>query len=327
MKRILLTLVCLLLLTGCSQQPQASQKGAEASPDVSSEVQVITLAVGYQLPLPVTEDSIFDYYESPEGFGRQVLATWGWKEGFCVCSAPISDSDGEATEAKVRFDFIYAQTGYCYILLEGTYDPQEVESASPGSIVLTPADSPLSTISASLSPALVNPGTGEPVSDDHRGSAATVSVIPRMYALEWWPLIPELWDGGPLTIPGGDGDATPQSLNGIYTGADTLDLLFDNLGQGIFPEVQVTYDPDVRELTLLCRDVTLNCQFSGENLYIDSVQAETRGADTAVICTMAAPPVSGSSQYASALQIEQKCLDDLDRNEVLLRLTFHSPVG
>lgn len=323
MKRLLCLLLCLPLLAGCSQQPQPQEE--ERPLENISESQDITLTVGRKLPLPVTEDSIWDYYESPDGFGRQVLALWGWEEGFCVCSA--SEMAGDVPEASTRFDFVYAETGCCYTLLEGAYDPQDVESAFPAGIVLSPADDPLFTLSASLDPALVDAATGELLSDGTSSAVAAVSKEPRTYALEWWPLIPELWDGGPLTIPGGDEGATPQSLNGIYTGADTLDLLFDGLGQGIFPQVQITYDPDSRELTLLCRDITLNCQFSGENLYIDSVRAETRGADTAVICTMTAPPVSGSSQYASALQIEPKYLDDLDRNEVLLRLTFHSPAG
>ncbi|MDO4315321.1 MAG: hypothetical protein Q4C45_06040 [Oscillospiraceae bacterium] len=175
--------------------------------------------------------------------------------------------------------------------------------------------------------AMVDSSAGESLLSGAPYAAPDVSAEPETYALEWWPLMPELWDGGPLTLPGGDGNGTPQSLNGVYTGADTLDLLFDSLGQGLFPALEITYDPEVRELTLLCRNVPLSCRPAGSNLFIDSIRTEARGADTAVICTMAPPPVPGASQYASALQIEQKYLDDLDRNEVLLRLTFHSPVG
>lgn len=174
---------------------------------------------------------------------------------------------------------------------------------------------------------LVDASVGEPLFDSALYAASAASTGPQTYALEWWPLMPELWDGGPLTIPGGDGNGTPQSLNGVYTGADTLDLLFDSLGQGLFPTVQMTYDPEVRELTLLCRDVPLNCQPSGSNLFIDSIRTEPRDADTAIICTMTASPVPGPSQYATSLEVQQQCLDDLDRNEVVLRLTFHSPVG
>lgn len=323
MKRLLCLLLCLPLLAGCSQQSQPQEE--ERPLEEISESQDITLTVGWKLPLPVTEDSIWDYYESPDGFGRQVLALWGWEEGFCVCSA--DEMSGDVPEASTRFDFVYAETGCCYTLLEGAYDPQDVESAFPPGIVLSPADDPLFTLSASLDPALVDAATGELLSDGTSSAVAAVSKQPRTYALEWWPLMPELWDGGPLTIPGGDGNGTPQSLNGIYTGADTLDLLFDGLGQGIFPQVQITYDPDSRELTLLCPNAPLGCQPSGCNLFIDSIRTETREAGAAVICTMTESGAPGSSQYATSLAIEQIYLDDPDRNEVLLRLTFHAPLG
>lgn len=328
MKRLLCSLLCLLLLAGCSQQFLPPQEAEQTPPGKVSGSQDITLTIGRKLPLPVTEDSLRDYYESPEGFDRQVLTTWGWEEGFCVCSTPGSGSDsGSSQEANARFDYVYTKTGCCYTLLEGPYGLQDIADVIPGGIILEPADDPLFTLSASLDPALVDAATGELLSDSASSAVVTVSKEPRSYQLEWWPLMPELWDGGPLTIPGGDGSGTPQSLNGVYTGADTLDLLFDSLGQGLFPVVEITYDPGARELTLLCRNVPLNCQPSGGNLFIDSIRTEARGADTAVICTMTAPPVPGFSQYASALQIEQKHLDDLDRNEGILRLTFHSPLG
>lgn len=326
MKRLLCPFLCLLLLAGCSQR--SPQEADQISPEKVSESQDITLTIGRRLPLPVTEDSLRNYYESPEGFDRQVLTMWGWEEDFCVCSVPGSDPDGGGSQsADTRFDYVYTKTGYCYTLLEGAYDPQDVTDAFPSGIILELADDPLFTLSASLDPALVDAATGELLSGSASSAVVAVSEEPRAYALEWWPLMPELWDGGPLTIPGGDGRGTPQSLNGVYTGADTLDLLLGTLDQGLFPEVQITYAPDVRELTLLCRNVSLNCQPSGGNLFIDSIRTEARGADTAVICTMTAPPVPGFSQYASALQIEQKHLDDLDRNEGILRLTFHSPLG
>lgn len=316
MRRLYAAVLCLLLLSGCGQAfPSAAAADAPAASD-------ITLTIGRKVPLPVTEESLRAYY-GPEGFDRRIAALWGWKEGFCVCSAARSDS---SPETVYRFDWIFAETGYCYPLLEGPYNPQAVAEVSPGAISLEPVDDPLHTLSVALDPALVDVASGQVLSGGGTVSAATVTVSPREYGLERWPLIPEMGDGSPLTIPGGSGN-TPQSLNGVYAGADTLDLLFDSLGQGLLPQIQLTYDPDTRELTLLCKNAPLNCQASASNLFIDSIRTETVGEDTAVICTLTPPAVPDRSQYATSIALEEVPLDDLDRGEVLFRVTFHAPLG
>ena len=247
---------------------------------------------------------------------------WELEEGFCVCSAARSDG---SLEAVYRFDWVYAETGSCYPLLEGPYNPQMVKDVSPGAISVEPADDPLHILSAALDPALADVTSGESLSGSGVVSAATISVSPREYGLEWRPLVPELGDGSPLTIPGGGG--TSQSLNGVYAGADSLDLLFDGLGQGAPSQIQITYDPDARELTLLCRNAPLNCQASASNLFIDRVRTEAIREDTAVICTLTPPAVPDRSQYATSIALEEVHPDDLDRDEVILRITFHSPQG
>lgn len=318
MRRLCAAALCLLLLSGCGQVSLAAE--AADAPAASD----ITLTVGRRLPLPVTKESLRAYYGSPEeGFDRRIAALWGWEEGFCVCSAARG---GGSPETAYRFDWVFAETGICYPLLEGPYDPQTVTDVSPGKISVEPADDPLHTLSAALDPTLVDVRSGEFLTDSGAVSAATVTVSSREYGLEWWPLIPEMGDGSPLTIPGGSGGA-PQSLNGVYAGADTLDLLFDSLGQGVLPQIQLTYDPDARELTLLCKNAPLNCQTSASNLFIDSIRTETVGEDTAVICTLTPPAVPDRSQYATSIALEEVHPDDLDRGEVLLRITFHSPRG
>lgn len=318
MRRLCAAALCLLLLSGCGPASPAAE--AAETPAASH----ITLTVGYRLPLPVTEENLRTYYESPEGFDRRVSALWGWEEGFCICSVPRPEPGGTRAAAR-RFDWISADTGDCYTLLEGPYTLQEVDRVYPSGIVLAPADDPLHILTASLDSALADTDSGQSPSRSVSAPAVTVSVSPREYGLEWWPLVPELGDGSPLTIPGGNG--TPQSLNGIYAGADTLDLLFDGLSQGLLPRVQITYDPGKRELTLLCKNAPLNCQASASNLFIDSIRTETIGEDTAVICTLTPPAVPGRSQYATSIALEEVHLDDLDRDEVLLRITFHSPRG
>ena len=316
MRRLFVTAICLLFLSGCGG-PSPSAGGAETAGPSD-----ITLTIGRRLPLPVTEESLRAYYESPEGFDRQVSDLWELEEGFCVCSAARSD---RSLEAVYRFDWVYAETGSCYPLLEGPYNPQMVKDVSPGAISVEPADDPLHILSAALDPALADVTSGESLSGSGVVSAATISVSPREYGLEWRPLVPELGDGSPLTIPGGGG--TSQSLNGVYAGADSLDLLFDGLGQGLLPKLQITYDPDARELTLLCRNAPLNCQASASNLFIDRVRTEAVREDTAVICTLTPPAVPDRSQYATSIALEEVHPDDLDRDEVILRITFHSPRG
>lgn len=317
MRRLFVTAICLLFLSGCGgPSPSAGEAGTAGTSD-------ITLTIGRKLPLPVTEESLRAYYESPEGFDRQVSDLWELEEGFCVCSAARSD---RSQEAVYRFDWVFAETGSCYPLLEGPYNPQMVKDISPGAISVEPADDPLHNLSAALDPALVDVTSGESLSGSGVVSAATVTVSPREYGLKWWPLIPEMGDGSPLTIPGG-GSGAPQSLNGVYAGADTLDLLFDSLGQGRLPQIQLTYDPDTQELTLLCKNAPLNCQASASNLFIDSIRTEAVGEDTAVICTLTPPAVPDRSQYATSIALEEVHPDDLDRDEVLLRITFHSPRG
>ena len=328
MKRLLYLFLCLLFLTGCSQQSQPQEeadpplKEDEPPLEETAESQDVALAIGRKLPLPVTEDSIRDYYESPDGFYRRVLELQETSGGFLVRSVPLPDAGEDADEVS-RFDWVYTETGYCYALLEGRYSMEQLVYAGRGSVSLNDTDdwSGPAVVSAGLSRSLVDIDTGEPVRQTGLYCAPKVSESPPQIPLE---------DGALLTLHEDGGAA---SLEAVYLGADTLELLFEATAAVPFPQVEISYDEAAGELTLRCRDTDLRCAASGSNLYVEEVRAEQRGAadgDAVVVCSLGtAPPEEPwlHSAHAYAIQAELAYPPGYDFALGVLRVTFWPYMG
>lgn len=329
MKRLLCLLLCLLVLTGCARQPQPQEeetplKEDEPPLEETAESQDVTLAIGRKLPLPVTEDSIRGYYESPDGFYRRVLELQETGGGFLVQSVPLPDAgtSGYADEVS-RFDWVYTETGYCYALLEGRYSMEQLVYAGRGSVSLRYTDdwSGPAVVSAGLSRSLVDIDTGEPVRQTGLYCAPKVSESPPQIPLE---------DGALLTL---HEDGGASSLEAVYLGADTLELLFEAPEATPFPQVEISYDEAAGELTLRCRDTDLRCAVSGSNLYVEEVRAERGGAadgDAVVVCSLGTAPPEETwlhSAHAHAIQAELAYLPGYDFALCVLRVTFWPYMG
>lgn len=315
MKRFFLMLICLALLSGCASSP------APVEDAQMPETTDVTVTIGRKLALPVTEARIREYYQSPDGFYRYVLDIRAENGNFLVLSVPMPYTDtGEVPDEDARFDWVYGEAGYCYALLEGRYTMDEVLSAGQGSITLNTDGEegcPV-TISAGVDRSLVNAGTGEPVQQDGLYCASMANRYPREISLTTGTL---------LTLPG---SGAASSLEAVYLDADSLELVFDTSEQAAFPQVEVSYDESIGELTLTCLDTGLLCAVSGNNLYVDGIRAEQRGTDTAVICSLgtAAPDEPWMhSAHANAFQVETEFLPGCDWGKGVLRLTFWPFMG
>lgn len=315
MKRLFLIFACLALLSGCASAP------APVEDAQTPETTDVTVTIGRKLALPVTEERIREYYQSPDGFYRYVLDIRAENGNFLVLSVPMPYTDtGELPDEDARFDWVYGETGYCYALLEGRCTMDEVLSAGQGSITLNTDGEegyPV-TISAGLDRSLVSAGTGEPVQQDGLYCASMANRYPREISLATGTL---------LTLPG---SGAASSLEAVYLDADSLELVFDTSEQAAFPQAEVSYDESIRELTLTCLDTGLLCAVSGNNLYVDGIRAEQRGADTAVICSLgtAAPDEPWMrSAHANAFQVETEFLPGCDWGKGVLRLTFWPFMG
>ena len=315
MKRFFLMLICLALLSGCASSP------APVEDAQMPETTDVTVTIGRKMALPVTEERIREYYQSPDGFYRYVLDIRAENGNFLVLSVPMPYTDtGEVPDEDARFDWVYGETGYCYALLEGRYTMDEVLSAGQGSITLNTDGEegcPV-TISASVDRSLVNAGTGEPVQQDGLYCASMANRYPREISLTTGTL---------LTLPG---SGAASSLEAVYLDADSLELVFDTSEQAAFPQVEVSYDESIGELTLTCLDTGLLCAVSGNNLYVEGIWAEQRGTDTAVICSLgtAAPDEPWMhSAHANAFQVEAEFLPGCDWGKGVLRLTFWPFMG
>lgn len=315
MKRFFLMLICLALLSGCASAP------APVEDAQMPETTDVTVTIGRKLAPPVTEARIREYYQSPDGFYRYVLDIRAENGNFLVLSVPMPYTDtGEVPDEDTRFDWVYGETGYCYALLEGRYTMDEVLSAGQGSITLNTDGEegcPV-TIAAGVDRSLVNAGTGEPVQQDGLYCASMANRYPREISLTTGTL---------LTLPG---SGAASSLEAVYLDADSLELVFDTSEQAAFPQVEVSYDESIGELTLTCLDTGLLCAVSGNNLYVEGIWAEQRGTDTAVICSMgtAAPDEPWMhSAHANAFQVETEFLPGCDWGKGVLRLTFWPFMG
>ncbi len=312
MKQLLTALLCLLLLTGCASAPEQAEPSPipDAAPAEDTDV---CLTIGRRLPLPVTADSIQAYYQSLDGFYRYVLDVQEKNGDFLVSSVPMPYADtADYPDRKTRFDWVYGETGYCYALLEGFYDMADIVHTGQGSLSIHTADDAGSPIflSAYLNDTLINPDTGKPIRQNQLYCVSNIHNSPREISLE----------SGALLTLAGDG---VSSLEHIYWGADSLELLFDTSKQAAFPQIEISYQPSDRELTLLCRSTALSCNAAGGNLYAESIRAEQRGEDTAVICTLAEEDGDPFRfQYADFFQAEQKFLPGHDWGLGVLRLTF-----
>lgn len=321
MKRPLCLLLCLLLLTGCSQQSQSPQDADEMSLEEISETQDITLTIGRKLPLPVTEDRIQAYYQSSDGFYRYVLDVWEEPLGFLVWSVSMPYTDtGEAPHEKTRFDWIYKESGYCYAILEGWYAMDFAITVEQGGVALDLIDDwtgPI-TVSAHLDHSLVDINTGKPLRQAGLYCTPEAYSSPQEFSLE---------DGPLLTLPG---SSDASSLEAAYFGADSLELMFDTSEHAAFPQVEISYDQSLGELTLMCLRTDLRRIVSGGNLYVENIRAEQRGADAAVVCSLgtAAPEDTWMhSAHANAIQVETEYLPGYDCGKGVLRLTFWPFMG
>lgn len=321
MKRFFLMLICLALLSGCASAPAPVEDASQPPEPTPAEATDVTLTIGRKLPLPVTEARIREYYLSPDGFYRYALDIREENGDFLVWSVPMPYTDtGEVPDEDTRFDWVYGESGYCYALLEGRYTMDEVLSAGQGSITLNTDGEegcPVA-VSAGLVRSLVNTGTGEPVQQDGLHCASVANRYPREISLA---------SGTLQTLPG---NGAASSLEALYPGADSLELVFDTSEQAAFPQVEVSYDESIGELTLTCLDTDLLCTVSGNNLYMEGIRAEQRGADTAVICSLgtAAPDEPWMhSAHANAIQVETEFLSGYDWGKGVLRLTFWPFMG
>lgn len=316
MRHLSIFLLCLLLLSGCA----APAPVEEVAPTPKASADII-LPIGRKLPLPVTEENLREYYQSFDGFYRHVLDIREENGDFLVWSVPMPYTDtGEAPVEDTRFDWVYGESGYCYVLLEGRYTMDEVLSAGQGSIALNVDDTqggPV-TISAGLVRSLVNTDTGEPVRQDRLYCASEVHTSPQEIPLQNITM---------LTLPG---TSTSASLEAVYPGADSLELVFDTSEQAAFPQVQIFYNESLGELSLMCLETDLRCTASGSNLYIQDLRAEQHDTSTTIICFLgtAAPEEPWMhSDHANAIQVEMEFLPGYDWGKGVLRLTFWPFMG
>lgn len=322
MRRLSAFLLCVLLLSGYTAAPAPAAETAEAPAPIPEETTGVTLTIGRKLALPVTEDGIRAYYQSLDGFDRYVLGIREENGDFLVWSAAMPYTDtGEAPDEDTRFDWIFGETGYCYALLEGRYTMDEVLFAGQGSITLNAADEqsgPI-TISAGLDRSLINTDTGEPVPQQNGlYCAAEVRASPREIPLQ---------DITILILPG---NSTAASLEAVYPGADSLELVFDTSEQAAFPQLQICYNESLGQLSLTCLETDLRCTVSGSNLYMKDIRAEHRDTYTTVTCFLgtALPEESWMhSAHANAIQVETAFLPGYDWSKGVLRLTFRPFMG
>lgn len=320
MKHLSVLLLCLLLLSGCAA-PAPTEAAAEPPAPAPEETTDATLIIGRKLTLPVTENSLREAYQSPDGFYRYVLDIRKEKGDFLVWSVPMPYTDtGEPPDENTRFDWVYGEAGYCYALLEGRYTMDEVLSIGQGSITLDAHGTkggPV-TISAGLDRSLVNIDTGDPVQQDELYCVSKVCISPQEIPLQ---------DGSLFTLPG---SIITSSLEAVYLGADSLELVFDTAEQTAFPQVEVSYDSSLGELSLTCLDTELLCAASGSNLYVEDIRTEQCGANTAVVCSLgtASPEEPWMhSAHANAIQVETEFLPGYDWGKGVLRLTLWPFMG
>ncbi len=320
--KISFMLCLLLLLTGCAARDTPLPPGSETAPEA---MQDITLSIGTALPLPVSGDSIREFYLSSDGFRRHVLDLQEVPGGYLVRSVPLPYSGpGESPPEDARFDWVYTETGNCYALLEGPYTMEDVTNADQGGISLYADHDPLScpsVVYAAVDPALVFRDSGVPLPQHGLTCASRVSVHPAAFSLRDGPLLTragvsalqETWD---------------ITLTGAYLGADSLELLFSTDHGGLPPPVKISYDAETLELTVLLRNTQLDCTPAGSNLYVSAVWAETRGTDTAVTCSMIPTmPDDFLPQKADQFTAETEVLPGSDWDSVVLRLTFWPFMG
>lgn len=319
MKHLSVLLLCLLLLPGCAA-PAPAETTAETPVPAPEEATDATLTIGRKLTLPVTENSLREDYQSFDGFYRYVLDIRKANGNFLVWSVPMPYTDtGEPPDEDTRFDWVYGETGYCYVLLEGRYTMDEVLSINQGSITLNAhgtQGAPV-TISAGLDRSLINIDTGDPVQQDELYYVSKVQISPQEIPLQ---------NGSLFTLPGN----TTSSLEAVYLGADSLELMFDTWEQAEFPQVEVSYDSSLGELSLTCLDTELLCAASGSNLYAEDIRVEQRGTGAAVVCSLgtASPEEPWMcSAHVNAIQVEAEFLPGYDWGKGVLRLTFWPFMG
>lgn len=323
MKRFTIVLLALLLLAGCASAPKPAEQ-AEASPDPAQEAgDDITLVIGRKLALPVTEDSIRDYYQSPDGFHRHVLEIQQGNGGYLVWSADRSRSDdSEAPQSPTRFDFVFSESGNCYALMECQDTVENFGYTDRGGVWLVTDGS--STLGTGF-PAYVHAGLGWPLVDLESGQPTWQHDLYCAPEVEAHPLEIPLADGELAAL---EGDSTVSPLEGVYLSANSLELLFDTSAHAAFPLVEISYDKSNGELTLLCRNTALHGSASGNNLYVEAIRAEQRGADSAVVCDLGLSEETWlASAHANAIQAETEFLPGYDWGRGVLRLTFWPFMG
>jgi len=303
MGRRMTALLLLLLLCGCAAQPVPEEPSPPPPPPVEETIPTGLPACAV-LPLPLTEAGIRTWYADLDSFYRKVTDILPTESGFLVRSVTLPETE---EEHGVRFDLIYSQSGSCYPMLEGSYAMEEVFYTGDSYFLLRTTDA-FSGIPVDIQVSL-------PREAVNGGYLQTEDLFP-IAVTEEHPTTLDLASQLPLTL-GREGG--PLALEGIYTGTDTLELLFHTEHDGRIPPTELTYDEATHTLTLRCRDTALTCSAPAGNLYLDTVEAQQQEGDTLLACRL--------TNKAYAIQAEVRVLPGYDWSLCALELRFWPFMG